>query len=217
MERKSMSTRKRVSHRGKTLKPTQELAPSGIALAPHPKFPGRNVRGCWTADNTDSMTTHRAYSRRRREELTPMRQEMRTAILADRGFTESDVPRVLSTIVDQFCEARLIAFTYFQFLANSGGPITAKGRQRRAVDGYLKASDRVAKLAGMVGLDRRQKETTLADWFAEGGDDDPSTVEGNGNRHTENDNTEEHHVDEEGGSDHDHGHDRSTDTDEPGD
>ena len=89
--------------------------------------------------------------------LHAARVELRTAILRDLGVTEADVPRVLSMAVDRLIEAHLIASSYFEFLATSGGPITTKGRQRRAVDGWNRASAVVAKFAVLVGLERRPK------------------------------------------------------------
>ncbi len=164
--------------------PSPQRAPAG----PHPRLAGRDARGCFSRHNTDAIT-HGARSQQRREELAPLRREIRAAILADRGFTEADVPRVVSIIVDQFCEARLIAASYFQFLADSGGPITTKGRQRRAVDGYLRASDRVTKLAQVIGLGRepRDADLSLESWLAQTDDaadekagDDPAAEHGGG-------------------------------------
>jgi hypothetical protein len=71
-------------------------------------------------------------------------------------------------LAQQLVEARLIASTYFDFLTRSGGPITTKGRSRRAVDGYFRAADRVAKYAALVGLDRRPRElapTSAREWL----------------------------------------------------
>jgi hypothetical protein len=74
-----------------------------------------------------------------------------------RGLCDADVPRALSTIVDQLIEARLIAQSYFSFLEAQGEALTTKGRQRRAAEGYRCAADRVAKFASMIGLQRRTK------------------------------------------------------------
>src|SRR5262249_8939704 len=116
---------------------------------------------CWKCKcyvkGTPGPVVHSAYSRRRSLLLAPIRHEMRTTILADIGHTDSDVRRAMSIIIDQLIEARLIAQSYFEFLAAAGGPITTKGRQRRCVEGWCRASDRVAKFAQMIGLERRRR------------------------------------------------------------
>jgi hypothetical protein len=86
---------------------------------------------------------------------------MRARVLADRGFTESDVPATLSEIIDTFIEAVLFRQTYWTFLVQSGGVITTKGRQRRAFDGWLRACDRVEKLARLIGLTRQAKDSVM--------------------------------------------------------
>lgn len=142
--------------------PSTELAPVG----PHPRLPGRNARGRFQKDNDDALV-HGANSQRRSLLLEPIRHDIRVAILSDIAHTDADVPRALSIIIDQLVEARLIAQSYFEFLASSGGPITTKGRQRRAVDGWSRASDRVAKFASMVGLERRIRrvQESPAEWL----------------------------------------------------
>jgi len=117
---------------------------------------GRDARGRFVADN-DGHLMHGAHSRKRSLLLVPIRREMCSGILADLGHTDEDAPRALSIVVDQLVEARLIAQSYFEFLAASGGAITTKGRQRRAVEGYMRASDRVAKFASMIGLEKRAR------------------------------------------------------------
>jgi hypothetical protein len=117
----------------------------------------RDARGRFTRRNAAALT-HGARSQQRSLLLAPIRQEVRAAILSDVGHTDADVPRALSIIIDQLAEARLIAQSYFEFLAASGGPITTKGRQRRAVEGWSKAAAHVAKFASMIGLERRARK-----------------------------------------------------------
>jgi hypothetical protein len=126
----------------------------------------RDQLGRFTAGNTGHLI-YGVHSKRRSLLLAPIRQEMRSAILADLGHTNADAPRTLSIVIDQLAEARLIAQSYFEFLAASGGPISTKGRQRRCVEGFLKASMTVAKFASMIGLERRTKrpQLTPAEWL----------------------------------------------------
>jgi hypothetical protein len=118
----------------------------------------RDARGRFVRANTAALQ-HGAHSVRQSRLLEPVRAEMRAAILSDLGHTEEDAPRALSIVVDQLVEARLIAQSYFEFLASSGGPITTKGRQRRAVQGWATASTHVAKLVQLVGVQRRARRT----------------------------------------------------------
>lgn len=120
---------------------------------------GRDSRGRYTRDNPGAVV-HGAYCR----SLLPqeLRAELRAAVLTDLGHTEEDVPRTKSALVDLFIGSQLIAGSYMEFLANQPGfAITTKGRQRRAVDGYLKAADRCAKFAMILGLDRQSREVPM--------------------------------------------------------
>src|SRR5207249_4624004 len=121
-----------------------EIAPSG-----------RDSRGRFAKENRASLT-HGVTSRAML--LAESRRELRTAILIVHGYTNHDVPHVLSIAVDRLVEAHLIASAYFEFLASTGGVITSKGRQRRAVEGWSRACDRVAKFATMLGLERRPRQ-----------------------------------------------------------
>lgn len=126
--------------------PSTELAPIG-----------RDARGRFAPGNNGHLS-HGAMSEQRALALAPVRQEMVNGILLDLGFAAlAEAPRALTLIVFQLVEARFIAQSYFDFLAASGGPITTKGRQHRAVDGYLKAADRVGKFGAMIGLERRAR------------------------------------------------------------
>ena len=119
--------------------------------------PGRQLAQLGPAYNA---MVHGAYSERARVLAEPLRLELRAAVLSDQGHGEADVPAVLSVMVDQFTEARMLALAYWTFLAESGGPITTKGRQRRAVDGYLRAAAAVEKLARRLGLRRQTRTVT---------------------------------------------------------
>lgn len=126
----------------------------------------------------DKAATHRAYSLRRVALEAPLRQAMRARGLADRGETEADVTMVTSELLDQFTETRLLAKAYYTFLQDAGGPISAKGRQRRAVDGYLRAAAAVERLARTLGLRRQARDVTLTPqaWLTADIDQDPAEL-----------------------------------------
>ena len=55
----------------------------------------------------------------------------------------------------------------FLRLADVGGPITTKGRQRALYTAYLGALDRETKLAQVLGLERKAKPGIAADILAQ--------------------------------------------------
>ena len=65
---------------------------------------------------------------------------------------------------------------FFHFITTTGGPLSVKGRTRRAVEGWSRACDRCAKLAGMIGLQREQKVQSIDDWLNEPGDETKRTT-----------------------------------------
>jgi hypothetical protein len=118
-------------------KPSTELAPRGFA--------------------NDNALTHGVTSQRRWAELAPMLHAERINILDAKGHTETDADPVKVRIVDAFNQSVVMMNTYFEFLSSTGGPISVKGRTRRAVEGWSRAADRVAKFATMLGLERRAR------------------------------------------------------------
>jgi len=139
--------------------PTPEVVPCG-----------RDQRGRFTRANTEQRT-HGAYSLHRWQELAAVIVERRTALVTSKGFTSDDVPPSLSIIVDALIEADVMRSSFFAYITATGGPLSVKGRTRRAVEGWSRACDRCAKLAGMIGLQREPKAETVDDWFTRADDD----------------------------------------------
>jgi hypothetical protein len=83
--------------------------------------------------------------------------DVRAGLLSDSGDTPSMARAI---VVDRLAEATLLAeVTWTDMVIN--GVLTAKGRRRAVVDLYLAASDRAARLAGVVGLERRCKDLSM--------------------------------------------------------
>lgn len=72
---------------------------------------------------------------------------IRAELIQQKGFTEGDVPPTMRIIIDALAEADVMRQSFFHYLTRTGGPISAKGRTRRAVEGWSGACDRCAKLA----------------------------------------------------------------------
>jgi hypothetical protein len=91
---------------------------------------------------------------------------VRAGLLSDLGDTPSTARGI---VVDRLAEATLLSeVTWMDMVHN--GVLTGKGRRRAVVDLYLAASDRAARLAGVVGLERRSKDLSqlsAAEWVAE--------------------------------------------------
>jgi hypothetical protein len=95
------------------------------------------------------------------------RREIAGAVIADAGHTEVDAPAVLRMAADSISQAVLIQTSAFQRLVESGGPLTASGRTRRAFTVWLTATDRLEKHLRLVGLRRAPKPSmSLQDYLA---------------------------------------------------
>jgi hypothetical protein len=165
--------------RATTAKPAEPPSPELAPLGPHPTDSNRDARGRFTRNNNGHLS-HGAESEQRALMLAPERQAERALILDGLGLTETDVTRPLSYAIDRLVEAHFIAQSYIAFLAASGGVITSKGRQRRAVDGWGKAADRVAKFAQLVGLERRTRDIKMStrDWLLSQREAEPAPGDG---------------------------------------
>ena len=137
-----------------------------VALVGPRRDPNRNERGQFTKDNNGHLETG-VHSAKRWAELAPMLQADRVAILDAKGHTERDADPVMVRIVDAFNQSVVMMNSYFEFLSSTGGPISVKGRTRRAVEGWSRAADRVAKFASMLGLERRPRvvHQTAREWL----------------------------------------------------
>ena len=151
----------------------EQVAPDGTE-GPKRRRHSRRTRARISASlqGNRRAVTHGAHDRRALLAFEATRRERRAQILADRGIDENDVPMTLSIIIDRFIEATFFAESYFAFVARSGGPITTKGRQRRAVDGWNRACDRVDRLASKIGLTRQTRDVNLSpvEWLRQHAD-----------------------------------------------
>ena len=90
------------------------------------------------------------------------RRETRRAVIEDAGYHEHDAPEALQLAADGIGQARLLRDSAFLRVVESGGPMTAKGRARRAFTVWLAASDRLERYLRLVGLARVPKPSSAA-------------------------------------------------------
>lgn len=158
--------------------PTEEVVPAGQPKAVHPHYPDRWADGTVRPGFPGPGLVHGGRSRLQLAALAPVADVLEASILSDAGG-EDVVSAVKRRLVARFVEEDAIASSYFAFLQRQGeadgvkngqpSPISAKGRTRRAVDGYHKAVDRCVTLARLIGLERRSKDLasmSLADYLS---------------------------------------------------
>lgn len=130
---------------------------------PHPELDGRCMAGHVARGNSLALVTGQHTSRFWTEHAQA-RREMATAIIEDAGHTAEDAPRALCLAADAIAQAALLQASAFVRLVESGGPMTASGRTRRAFVVWQVATDRLERHLRLVGLQRRTKRApTLAD------------------------------------------------------
>lgn len=116
----------------------------------------------WVKRNGGAIT-HGLYRADAAEALAPVLADRRRAILRQLGHTERDCPPIMSDVVDSLIESRLIAASFFAYLTQKSEgdvsrlSVTTRGRVSRAAESHGKATDRVAKLAQLLGLGRRAR------------------------------------------------------------
>jgi len=91
--------------------------------------------------------------------------QVRAGLVADRGGDDNGA--ALGILMDRAAEAVLLAETCWQNLVERG-PLTSRGRIRAVVNLYLQASDRAAKYAQVLGLDRQPRsiaDMSLEQWL----------------------------------------------------
>lgn len=118
--------------------------------------------GRFVANNNEALT-HGARSGARYALQAALRAQIRQQIVADLGGDESALPTTVLGLIERFIEVSMLCDSYFRWLADQGGPIGTKGRQRAAVRGYLAALNAQIKLAVLIGLDRRARHTSFAE------------------------------------------------------
>jgi hypothetical protein len=116
----------------------------------------RDERGRFAFGNRAAVTTgarSQAFWRAHAE----ARSAFVEAVLADRGFTPADAPRALLAAADGAAQAVLLRDSAFARIAESGGPMTLRGRRRAAFTVWQGACDRAEHFLRLVGLDRRAR------------------------------------------------------------
>jgi hypothetical protein len=91
------------------------------------------------------------------------RQEIEHELIRDAGFSPDDAPAALRLAVESIAQATLIARSAFARIGEAGGPLTSKGRGRRAFVVWLQSIDRLARGLRLVGLQRRSKPVNPLD------------------------------------------------------
>jgi len=83
-----------------------------------------------------------------------VRDEIEQSLIRDAGHTRDDAPEALRLAVSSIAQAAVIQQSAFARLIESGGPLTNRGRQRRAFNVWVAASDRLDRGLRLVGLRR---------------------------------------------------------------
>jgi len=104
-----------------------------------------------------------------------LRREIVTGIVSDAGHSIEDAPRTLKAAAHGIAQALLLRDSAFDRLVESGGPLTTKGRARRAFDVWLASSDRLERHLRLVGLRRVARPMNAAEALARLHDEEPTT------------------------------------------
>jgi hypothetical protein len=147
-------------------RPFQEL--------PTSPAPGRNADGTFTPGNVAALR-HGAYSRQVQAGALDAQAEARAALREREAAIVSDLggPDTVS-VLQRDAVARYVGLSlvedYLTRAIVDRGPLTPKGRQRAALTALLQVSDRLQRIAQMLGVDRRAKPaiTDPVVWLQEG-------------------------------------------------
>jgi hypothetical protein len=145
-------------------------SPSGAVCrcgaGPHPDDPVRCAKGHVIGGNTLHLVvghTSAAFWSARQ----PLLLEAMTAVLRDAGYPSADeAPRALVLAAESIAQAALVRDAAFLRLSESGGPLSAAGRVRRAYRVWESACDRLRGHLAMVGLKREPRAAGPADPLA---------------------------------------------------
>jgi len=85
------------------------------------------------------------------------RRSLQRAIVTDAGHTLEDAPKTLQIAADGLSQAVLVRDSAYARMVESGGPLTSKGRTRRAFSVWCAALDRVERHVRVLGLRRVPK------------------------------------------------------------
>jgi hypothetical protein len=124
---------------------------------PHPSDPDRCAGGHpWLGAQGPALFVGQ-NSRLFWEAQAEMREEIEGSILRDAGHTRADAPKALELAAASISQAAVVQQSAFARLIESGGPLTSRGRQRRAFNVWLAATDRLERGLKIVGVRRIPK------------------------------------------------------------
>jgi hypothetical protein len=121
----------------------------------------RDASGRFTRGNRAALVVGQDSIKFWQQQATA-RRELEFGIMADLGYSAEDAPRAVKLAVSAIGQAALIQASAFERLVESGGPLTERGRTRRAFAVWLQASGRLERALRLVGLERRSKQVDLA-------------------------------------------------------
>jgi hypothetical protein len=116
----------------------------------------RDAAGRFTRGNRVSLIVGHT-SRRLWAAQDDARRGIEDAVLADAGHTRDDAPRALQLAASGLAQAVLIRDAAYARIVEDAGPLTDRGRARRAYTVWLAASERVSRGLALVGLSRRER------------------------------------------------------------
>jgi len=129
---------------------------------PHPELEGRCSAGHVGRGNGLAVVTgQRSVAFWAAE--AGARREIARGVIQDSGHVDGDAPTALGIAAEGIAQAVLVRDSAYRRLVESGGPLTASGRARRAFAVWLAASDRLERHLRLVGLERRARHVDPMD------------------------------------------------------
>jgi hypothetical protein len=167
--------------------PNQDLHPGG-----------RDPKGRWSAGNEGHLT-HGLFSKR----MQLMLMQTREALGMERGQIEIDLggadqlSAISRGLISRYVEAAAIATALGTRLMTEGAA-TNKGRTRPILSAYFAAVDRQLRIGLALGLQRRARTTSPAEWLASLTNEDRDDDQQAATESTDTDQTHEHDQDADG-------------------
>ena len=127
--------------------------------------PSRCDRGHVLAGNTAAVLTGE-HSVQFWSGAEGARRQLRDAVLSDNGYTADEAPTTFVVVAEALAQAKQVGDSAFVRMQESGGPLSAAGRPRRAFQVWLQAVDRQLRCATTAGLGRHARPVrTALDWI----------------------------------------------------
>ena len=151
-----------------------ELLVAEAERALHPRLPDRYADGTMRPGHPGPALKSGAYSRLVREAALPEQAEVRAmladaeaAIVADVGGIDA-ISTMKRDLIGEYQTLWVVARHLSDNIV-ARGPLTPKGKQRAALTAYLSVVDRLTRLAGILGLDRKARDIgsmSAQEWIA---------------------------------------------------